>query len=139
MPVGPPWFVCSSSAIPNHPQAKRARLKPKYASTFAQTRGPLASTRNPSHKHSAGHRDKSKPCSSVQIVAIDMCPAYRAAVTEHLPDATLVVDHFHIVQLATQMVSAVRRRVTATLRGRRVRKDDPEYGLRSRRRPAASA
>jgi transposase len=30
------------------------------------------------------------------------------------------------------MVSAVRRRVTATLRGRRVRKDDPEYGLRRR-------
>ncbi len=69
---------------------------------------------------------------SVQIVAIDMCAAYRAAVTEHLPDATLVVDHFHVVQLANQMVSAVRRRVTAALRGRRVRKDDPEYGLRRR-------
>lgn len=69
---------------------------------------------------------------SVQIVAIDMSSAYRAAVTEHLPDATLVVDHFHLVQLANQVVSAVRRRVTATLRGRRVRKDDPEYGLRRR-------
>jgi transposase len=69
---------------------------------------------------------------SVQIVAIDMCSAYRAAVAEYLPDATLVVDHFHVVQLANQMVSAVRRRVTAALRGRRVRKDDPEYGLRRR-------
>jgi transposase len=69
---------------------------------------------------------------SVQVVAIDMCSAYRAAVAEHLPDATLVVDHFHVVQLANQMVSAVRRRVTAALRGRRVRKDDPEYGLRRR-------
>jgi transposase len=36
------------------------------------------------------------------------------------------------VQLANQTVSAVRRRVTATLRGRRVRKDDPEYGIRRR-------
>jgi transposase len=27
----------------------------------------------------------------VQVVAIDMCSAYRAAVTQHLPDATLVV------------------------------------------------
>ncbi len=69
---------------------------------------------------------------SVEVVAIDMCSAYRAAVAEHLPDAMLVVDHFHVVQLANQMVSAVRRRVTATLRGRRVRKDDPEYGLRRR-------
>lgn len=69
---------------------------------------------------------------SVRVVAIDMCAAYRAAVAEHLPNATLVVDHFHVVQLANQMVSAVRRRVTSMLRGRRVRKDDPEYGLRRR-------
>jgi len=68
----------------------------------------------------------------VQTVAIDMSSAYRAAAREHLPHATLVVDHFHVVQLANQMVSAVRRRVTTTLRGRRVRKDDPEYGVRRR-------
>jgi transposase len=30
------------------------------------------------------------------------------------------------------MVSSVRRRVTTTLRGRRIRKDDPEYGVRRR-------
>jgi transposase len=65
-------------------------------------------------------------------VAIDMCSAYRAAVREHLPHVGLVADHFHVVQLANQVVSSVRRRVTATLRGRRVRKDDPEYGLRRR-------
>lgn len=69
---------------------------------------------------------------AVQTVAIDMCSAYRAAVRKHLPHARLVVDHFHVVQLANQVVSGVRRRVTATLRGRRVRKDDPEYGLRRR-------
>jgi transposase len=68
----------------------------------------------------------------VSTVAIDMSSAYRAAVWEHLPHATLVVDHFHVVQLANQVVSSVRRRVTATLRGRRARKDDPEYGLRRR-------
>lgn len=68
----------------------------------------------------------------VQVVAIDMCPAYRAAVREHLPNAMLVVDHFHIVQLANQVLTTVRRRVSATLRGRRVRKDDPEYGIRRR-------
>jgi transposase len=69
---------------------------------------------------------------SVAVVAIDMCSAYRAAVRKYLPNTTLVVDHFHVVQLANQTVAAVRRRATATLRGRRVRKDDPEYGLRRR-------
>jgi transposase len=68
----------------------------------------------------------------IAVVAIDMCSAYRATVRTHLPHATLVVDHFHVVQLANQVLSSVRRRVTATLRGRRVRKDDPEYGLRRR-------
>jgi transposase len=68
----------------------------------------------------------------VQVVAIDMCPAYRAAVREHLPAATLVVDHFHVVQLANQTISQVRRRATTALRGRRVRASDPEYGIRRR-------
>jgi transposase len=68
----------------------------------------------------------------VQAVAIDMCSAFRAAVREHLPHATLVVDHFHVVQLANQVVSSVRRKATTKLRGRRVRKEDPEYGLRRR-------
>jgi transposase len=68
----------------------------------------------------------------VQLVAIDMCSAYRAAVRAHLPNATLIVDHFHVVQLANQTVSVVRRRVTSALRGRRVRKHDPEYGIRRR-------
>jgi transposase len=68
----------------------------------------------------------------VTTVAIDMCSAYRAAVREHLPHATLVVDHFHVVRLANQAVSAVRRSATSTMRGRRVRKDDPEYGIRRR-------
>jgi transposase len=68
----------------------------------------------------------------VKAVAIDMCSAFRAAVRQHLPHATLVVDHFHVVQLANQVVSEVRRKATTKLRGRRVRKDDPEYGLRRR-------
>ncbi len=68
----------------------------------------------------------------VATVAIDMCSADRAAGREHLPNAALVVEHFHVVQLANQMVASVRRRVTSALRGRRVRKDDPEYGIRRR-------
>ena len=49
-----------------------------------------------------------------------------------LPQATLVADHFHLVQLANNTLNLVRRRVTATLCGRRVRKTDPDYGIRKR-------
>jgi hypothetical protein len=42
----------------------------------------------------------------VAYVAIDMCSAYRATVRKHLPNATLIVDHFHVVPLANQMVSS---------------------------------
>ena len=68
----------------------------------------------------------------VRVVAIDMCASYRAAIREHLPHATIVVDHFHLVQLANAKLAQVRRRVTATVRGRRAHADDPEYGIRRR-------
>jgi transposase len=44
----------------------------------------------------------------------------------------LVVDHFHVVQLANRAVTEVRRRVTLHQRGRRGRSSDPEWRLRNR-------
>jgi transposase len=35
----------------------------------------------------------------VAAVAIDMSPAYRRAVADHLPEATVVFDRFHVVKL----------------------------------------
>jgi transposase len=61
-----------------------------------------------------------------------MSTSYRAAVRTGLPHATVVVDHFHVVQLANKMLSTVRRRTTATLRGRRGRAADPEWKARRR-------
>jgi hypothetical protein len=49
-----------------------------------------------------------------------------------LPAATLVVDHFHLVQLANQTLTEVRRRVTMQHRGRRGRKGNREWELRNR-------
>jgi transposase len=49
-----------------------------------------------------------------------------------LPGATLVVDHFHLVQLANQTLTEIRRRVTVQVRGRRGRKRDREWELRNR-------
>jgi transposase len=66
----------------------------------------------------------------VQIVAIDMCPAFRRAAREMLPNATITVDAFHLVQLANKMVTAVRWRIVRGRYGRRGRRGDPEYGIK---------
>lgn len=68
----------------------------------------------------------------VKFVAIDMCTVFKAAVREALPRAVLVVDHFHIVQLANQALTEVRRRATLQQRGRRGRKGNREWELRNR-------
>jgi transposase len=69
---------------------------------------------------------------SVQIVAMDPCASYRAAVHEALPQARIVADHFHLVRLANQAVIDVRRRVTWNTHGRRGRKSDPAWAARRR-------
>ncbi|MGH3393295.1 MAG: ISL3 family transposase [Streptosporangiaceae bacterium] len=47
-----------------------------------------------------------------------------------LPRARLVVDLFHVVQLAVKMTGDVRRRVVRARYGRRGRSGDPEYGVK---------
>lgn len=87
---------------------------------------------------------------AVRIVAMDPCASYRAAVREALPNALIVADHFHLVRLANQAVTDVRRRVTwdtIDRRGRRAtRPRQPDGGCcgdanasAERSRPAASS
>jgi transposase len=45
----------------------------------------------------------------IQAVAIDMSPAYIAAVTRHLPKARLVFDWFHIVKMINDGIDKLRR------------------------------
>lgn len=45
----------------------------------------------------------------IEAVATDMSPAYIHAVREHLPDATHVFDHFHVVKLFNEKLSDFRR------------------------------
>ena len=51
---------------------------------------------------------------SIECVAVDTSAVYAAAVRSEglLPNATLVVDHFYLVQLANPALTKVRRRVT---------------------------
>jgi transposase len=69
---------------------------------------------------------------AVRVVAMDPCATYRAAVAEALPHALIVADHFHLVRLANQAVTDVRRRVTWDLHGRRGRAADPAWAARRR-------
>lgn len=45
----------------------------------------------------------------IEAVATDMSKAYIRAVREHLPQATLVFDHFHVVKLMNDKLSELRR------------------------------
>jgi len=45
----------------------------------------------------------------IQAVAMDMSPAYIKAVSEHLPKAQIVFDHFHIIKLFNEKLSDLRR------------------------------
>jgi len=71
---------------------------------------------------------------AIEYVAIDPAAVYAAAVRTDglLPNATLVVDHFHLVQLANDAVTKVRRRITWDLKDRRGGKSDPEWANRRR-------
>lgn len=68
----------------------------------------------------------------VQVVAIDMCTVFKAAVRASPPEATLVVDRFHVAPLANAALTEIRRRVTVQQRGRRGRKGNREWELRNR-------
>jgi len=68
----------------------------------------------------------------VSFVAIDPCAVYRSAIERALPHAVIVVDHFHLVRLASQAVTRVRQRVTRQVPGRRGTSRDPAWANRRR-------
>jgi transposase len=53
--------------------------------------------------------NRSKP--KIEAVAIDMSPAYIGAVTEKLPGAVIVFDHFHVVKIYNDRLSEFRRQL----------------------------
>ena len=61
---------------------------------------------------------------------IDAFRGYATAIADVLPDATLVIDHFHAIRLASEAVNDVRRRVQQDQLGHRGHTNDPLYGIR---------
>jgi transposase len=68
----------------------------------------------------------------VDHVVIDPYQPYATAVAAGLPDARLVVDHFHVIRLANAALDEVRRRTQQASLGHRGRKADPLYRIRRR-------
>lgn len=69
---------------------------------------------------------------TVPYVAIDPAAGYANAIRTPglLPNATLAVDHFHIIKLGNDAVTKVRRRVIWDSHGRRGRKVDSAWARR---------
>jgi len=66
----------------------------------------------------------------VEVVAMDGFTGFKTATTEELPDATAVMDPFHVVRLAGDGLDACRRRVQQDTSGHRGRAGDPVYAAR---------
>jgi len=60
---------------------------------------------------------KRKRSVKIKAVAIDMSPAYIKAVTENLPKAQIVFDHFHVIKLFNEKLSVFRRMLFNTTNG----------------------
>ena len=66
----------------------------------------------------------------IEIVAMDGFTGFKSAAAEELPDATTVMDPFHVVHLAGNALDECRRRIQQELHHRRGRATDPLYKAR---------
>ncbi len=66
----------------------------------------------------------------IRLVAIDMSAEFRAAIRKVLPKAKISVDHWHVIRLANEMVTTVRRRRAWEIHGRRGRQVDTPWRYR---------
>lgn len=66
-------------------------------------------------------------CANITLATLDPAAGYRTALLDTLPNAVLVVDHFHSIKLANKAIDDVRRRVQQAELGHRGRKGDPLY------------
>jgi len=66
----------------------------------------------------------------IAVAALDAFRGYNTALVANLPNATVVMDHFHAVALANRALDKVRRRVQNDTLGHRGRSADPLYRIR---------
>ncbi|WGT46927.1 transposase [Tessaracoccus lacteus] len=68
---------------------------------------------------------------SVKVATLDPFHGYKNAIDDQLEDAVVMLDAFHVVNLATAAVDEVRRRIQQDIHGHRGRKNDPLYRIRN--------
>ena len=73
----------------------------------------------------------------IEIVAMDGFTGFKTAATEALPQATAVMDPFHVVALAGDALERCRQRVQQDTLGHRGHTGDPLYGVRRALRTGA--
>jgi transposase len=66
----------------------------------------------------------------VGVVAIDPSASFRSAIEHALPDASVSVDHWHLIRLANLTLTRVRQRVAREQLGHRGRRDDLTWAHR---------
>ena len=66
----------------------------------------------------------------LEVVAMDGFTGFKTATSEQLPEATAVMDPFHVARLAGDALDKCRRRVQQDTRGHRGMKGDPLYQAR---------
>ncbi len=66
----------------------------------------------------------------VEVIAMDGFGGYKTAATDELPEATAVMDPFHVVALAGAKLDLIRQRIQQATCGHRGRTGDPLYGVR---------
>jgi len=66
----------------------------------------------------------------VAVVAMDGFSGYKTAAADQLPEATAVMDPFHVVALAGTKLDLCRQRIQQQTCGHRGRTGDPLYGVR---------
>lgn len=66
----------------------------------------------------------------VEAVAMDGFTGFMTAAAEEVPDATALMDPFHVVRLAGDALDRCRRRVQVAIHGHRGYKDDPLHKSR---------
>lgn len=66
----------------------------------------------------------------IEVVAMDGFTGFKTAAAEELPEATAVMDPFHVIRLAGDALDLCRRRIQQHVHGHRGRKGDPLYAAR---------
>jgi Transposase len=99
--VGNRWRTSGTPAMQTPPRSRACAARSKAARAPSDVLAWLATTPREWR-------------AQIRYVAIDMFVGYRAAIRTGLSHATIVVDHFHVVQLADKMLNIVRHHGRAT-------------------------